>query len=220
MKICCRVLLLMCILASSATAGTTIVKVLPEGDGNIGKYRPGYGWSYEWTAFETDANPNPVYHWYEYGEGSYRDTFLQVGLSGLPEADDILSATLNINLVSKNSDGTLSNLSHAGNSSAATGNASDQIGGTESVGPVSGALGWLSFDVTSFIKNDVSSGYSWAAFQFGNIGYTSMAFSSGEDAVYAPYLAVVSEGGSMVPAPSALGLAVIGVLGIIRKRRG
>lgn len=223
MRASCRNLLLTCILASSAMASSTIVKVLPEGDGNIGKYRPGYGWSWDWTAFTADSNPNPVYHWYDGEMGSYRDTFLQVGLSTLPAADDIVSATLNINLVSKNSDGTLANLSHAADSSAADGNASQMITGSQAVGPVSGALGWLSFDVTSFIKDDVASGYSWAAFQFEHVGYTSMAFSSGEDADYAPYLAVTSESQEdtpTIPVPSALGLAVMGVLGVLRRRRG
>ena len=89
-------------------------------------------------------------------------------------------------------------------------------------------LGWLSFDVTDYIKNDLTNGYSWAAFSFTNDGYSSMTFSSGEDAANAPYLKVwdttvveqvSSCPPSAVPVPSSLGLAALGVLGWIRRRR-
>ncbi|MBN2133753.1 MAG: DNRLRE domain-containing protein [Sedimentisphaerales bacterium] len=217
-----------CLMATCASAGVTITKVLPEGDGNIGKSRPGYGWSYEWDAWQTDANPNPVYHWYEYGAGAYRDTFLQVGLGGLPAAGDITGASLNIYMVRNgdDGDGLLATVRHAADSSTADGNASQRIAGSETVGTITTAdsLGWLSFDVTSFIQNDVTNGYSWAAFQFVNDGYSSMYFASGEDAVYAPYLAVESASAApsdmpAVPVPSSLGLALMGGLALWRKRR-
>ena len=224
-----------CLMATCASAGVTITKVLPEGDGNSGRERWGYTAYYD-TSFQTGANPNPVYHWSDGGDASMRDTYLQVGLGSLPAAGDIIGATLNIYVVSNsdNGDGLLATVSHAADSSAADGNASQEIGGTETVvaiftgGGPGDSLGWLSFDVTSFIQNDVASGYSWAAFKFTPDGYSSMYFASGEDAVYAPYLAVESASTATgdtpndiptVPVPSSLGLALMGGLALWRKRR-
>ena len=220
-----------CLMATCAHAGVTITKVLPEGDGNIGRERWGYT-AYYWTSFATGSNPNPVYHWSDGGDASMRDTYLQVGLGSLPAAGDIIGATLNIYMVSNsdNGDHLLATVSHAADSSAANGNASQQIGGTETVGTITTAdsLGWLALDVTTFIQNDVASGYSWAAFKFTPDGYSSMYFASGEDAVYAPYLAVESASAATgdtlndtptVPVPSSLGLALMGGLALWRKRR-
>jgi len=221
-----------CLMATCATAGVTITKVLPEGDGNSGADK---WWSSGWesSGFQTGADPNPVYHWYYSPDGGMRDTYLQVGLGSLPAAGDITSATLNIYVLSMSGEGdpaTVANVGHAADSSAADGNASQQIGSSQSVGAITTAdgLGWLPLDVTTFIQNDVANGYSWAAFTFTHIGYSSMYFASGEDAAYAPYLAVESASAApgetpndtpTVPVPSSLGLALMGGLALWRKRR-
>jgi hypothetical protein len=191
------------------------ITVQPQGDGVGGKERSGYGYPWENIAFDSSANPNSALHWYDapYGQSLY--TNLQVALSGLPSADNITGAYLYINLTALSGSGVLANVSHASDSSAATGNASDSISTNEAVGAITDAasLGWYSINVTDFVKNDVQNGYSWSVFSFASPGYTTVQFSSG-DGTNAPYLQVQT-----VPEPGVLTLLLLFGLGLVYRRR-
>jgi len=203
--------------ASLSFAGITQITVQPEGDGNVGQDHWDYG-NWEDVPFDSGVNPNYVGHWYEYGDGQWRDTYLQVSLSTLPAPDDITAATLNINILNLQGADTISNLYHAADAGTATGNASDMITCSEAVGSVSDSsgLGWLAFDVTDFIKADLTSAFSWAAFQFANQGYKSFTFSSAETATapLAPYLEV-----NFIPEPITASLLAIGALLLAKRKR-
>jgi len=220
--------LLFVFLAASAQAAVINIKVLPGGDGIAGKDRWGYS-SWDDSGFISNASPNAVYHWYETPDGSWRDAYLQFSLAGFDgSADDIVSASFNFNLLGTSSNPSsyrtmAAKLNHASNASGATGDASQRIGGNEWVGdvPVGMAIGWKSFDVTNFVKNDVQNGYNWSVYSFNNQGYAGMTFSSGEDVELASYLSIVTAGQS-VPLPGAvwlLGSGLVGLWGLRRKKQ-
>ncbi len=217
--------LLFSLLAMSVQAAVTNISVLPNGDGIAGKDRWGYG-SWESTGFDVNPNTNSTLHWYEYGDGQWRNTYLQFSLASFGgSAVDIVSATFNFNLLSTSSNpvdyrSTAGKLYHASNASIATGEASQMISGNEYVGDVQvGApLGWNSFDVTSLIQSDVSNGYAWSVFSFNYAGYAGMNFSSGEDADYAPFLSITTSS-QAVPLPGAIVLMGSGIIGLLGVRR-
>jgi len=191
------------------------ITVQPEGDGVGGSDRWGYGGGWSNIPFNSSANPNSAQHWYDSPNGQIFYTNLQVAVSGLPSADNITDAYLNINIVALSGTGVLANMTHASNSSAATGNASDSISGNETVGAINdtASLGWFSINVTDFIKNDVQNGYSWSVFTFASPGYTTVQFSSG-DGTSAPYLQVQT-----VPEPGVSTLLLLFGLGLVSWRR-
>jgi len=230
MRLQALVVILALFFAASVQAAVIDIPVLPEGDGIQGKDISGPFNIWSDSAFDADASPNVVYHYQtSVSEGSYRNTYLQFGIGGFSgSAPDIVSASFNFNLLSTtsnpsayyNSGGTLY---HASDSSGATGNASQAIGGNQLVESVfvGQQLGWTSFDVTDYIKADVANGYAWSAFSFNQTGFAGFEFSSGEDEELAPYLSIVTAGQS-VPLPGAvwlLGFGLAGLLGLRRKSR-
>ncbi len=204
----------LCLATSICFAVPIVVTVTPEGDGMVGKDRYGYGFPWEWVPFDSTANPNWAGHWYDSPYGSYRDVYMQLAIAGLPAAENIVSASLNINVISASGSSICCNLYHASNSSSANGLASQQIGGGQWVYGVSNSTpaGWLSIDVTNFIKADKTNGYSWSAFQFANVGYSRLTFDSG-DSANAPFLAV-----TVVPEPVSAVILLLGGI-LLRKRK-
>ena len=205
------------LMATSLSFATiTQIVVQPEGDGNVGQNRVDYA-PWEDVPFDATVNPNYVGFEFDDGDGQWRDTYIQVSLSSLPAVDDITAATLNINILTLQGPDTISNLYHAADASSATGNAADQIVCSELVGTVdsSSGLGWLALDVTDFIKADLTSAFSWAAFCFEYEYYKSFTFSSAETvgAPLAPYLEVIS-----IPEPITASLLAIGAL-LLAKRK-
>ncbi|MBN2377026.1 MAG: DNRLRE domain-containing protein [Sedimentisphaerales bacterium] len=202
---------------SLSFAGITQIVVQPEGDGNVGQDRENYD-PWEDVPFDSDVNPNYVGFDFDDGDGQWRDTYIQVNLSSLPAVDDITAATLNINILTLQGSDTISNLYHAADASGATGNAADQIDCSELAGEVnsSSGLGWLALDVTDFIKADITSAFSWAAFRFGYETYKSFTFNSAETvgAPLAPYLEVTS-----IPEPITASLLAMGALLLTKRKR-
>ncbi len=126
-------------------------------------------------------------------------------------------------------------INHASNSSGANGNASQQIGGNEWVATLMPTVvtGWNAFDVTNFIKNDLTAGYSWAAFSFdpntsGDYSNRNAGFSfSSAEGGNAAYLRIVT--GSVtngdgdtnaVPEPMTMSLFGLGgvAMAFVRRR--
>jgi len=223
----------MFLFATAASAAFLDIAVTGAGDGNSGKDRYGSFSNWESSGFDSTNLMNPVYHTYEYGDGSWRNSYLQFGVSAFSGViDDIISVSFNYNLLRTaslpvNNRAVAGNLYHAANSSSATGNASDGIGGNELVATVNVGddVGWKAHDVTDMIKNDLTNGYGWSAFSFMNAGYAGLWFSAAESGAPA-YLRIETESGEIVgpvptPEPSTfllLGAGLLGLIGIGRKK--
>lgn len=112
------------------------------------------------------------------------------------------------------------NIMHVANSSSATGNASQQLGGSQAVATIMpGDAGWVVYDVTNYILNDLTQGYAWAAFHFyptsngagweRNAGF-SFASAEGGNPVYLS---------AVVPEPSSALLVAVGGFILAARRR-
>lgn len=187
--------------------------VAPAGDGHSGKSR--WGYSAWYNDGYTGTTPTvSAFHWYEYGDGESYNAFVQISLSGIENADQIESATLNIYLPSASTD--ITYLQFVDQSATlATGDASQQLGGAtiENIGVVPG--GWLSLDVTAEVQSDVASGRSFTAFKFANSGDSSLSFSSADnaDTNQHPFLAVT------IPEPASISLIGMAGGGFLAVRR-
>ena len=159
-------------------------------------------------------------------------TWLQMALPSF--TGSITEATLFVN-VTASSSGDSARLYHTINSSSATGDASQSLPGDVLVQTINNpANGWLGIDVKSFILNDYSNSYGWAAFQFapagGNGVFTLFSFSIADPGSTpaipgnAPYLRIttsgdVTPGDGEVPEPGTLLLFGLGGAALLLRAR-
>lgn len=203
------------VLTVPAMAAPIISTVTPLGDGQRGSDRSGWGYGWETSSFDADANPSWSGHWYEssWYSGSSRTVYMQISLAAIPQDAEIQSAFLYLNILGCTGSG--SSLSHRTDSTTATGVATHLLPGTVKVTDITGVPnGWLAIDVTSFIASDIARGHAWAVFSLPNKSYSSLTFSSADSgADVAPYLSVTA-----VPEPATMALLGLGAAALIRKR--
>src|ERR1035437_3149823 len=139
-----------------------------------------------WTdPFDRTANTAHYDYGYCPGCGNWSNTaydWLQVALPSYTGTITEAMLFVNVTDFSNTPGGDAAVLYHTTNSSSATGDATQGLGGDALVQTIHNpALGWLGLDVMSFIQNDYSQGYGWAAFQFapagGNGVNSSFSFS-------------------------------------------
>lgn len=174
--------------------------------------------------FDGSGDAVAATYYYAGTSATLRDNrgFAQISLA--PFADQPIQAvSLHVYMTSAYKDAdsaSAGNIMHIGNSSAATGNASQKLAGADAVATIMpGAVGWAIYDVTSYVLNDLTQGYAWAAFSFNptangggwerNAGF-SFASAEGGNPVYLS---------AVVPEPSSALLVAVGGFILATRRR-
>ena len=178
-----------------------------------------------WTWDRAGNNASYWYVNYRPGNGSGTTwTLLQMALPSF--TGSITEATLFVN-VTGSSSGDSAGLYHTTNSSSATGDATQNLPGDVLVQTINNpANGWLGIDVKSFILNDYSNSYGWAAFQFAPVGgngvNSNFSFSIAEPGSTpaipgnAPFLRITTDA---VPEPGTLLLFALGGTALLLRAR-
>lgn len=207
-------LLLAVCIAGAATASPIVVTVGPDGDGNSLEARYGFFDSWNEYAFQSDANPVQALHEHESGYGTIKIPYLQFSLAGLPQAEDIEQATLNLYITEIGGNG--AKLKHRTDSAGATGQASQELGGNVDVMAIGTEVGtgWLGIDVTEYIQSDLGREHAWAVFSLPSNSYSKLSFYGSPEANFAPNISIET-----VPEPASLSLLVLGGVMLLRRRR-
>ena len=216
MKKSILVLILGFVLATSyAFAETMMIEAQGIGDGYYYSYGPSRQWyGNEWWVRVTFGN---------YVTNLYETGYIQYSLLEAPEPSLIDSITLNIKISGVSGSGGI--IKYLPDATGANGDASQRLTGTVEVASLGSgtSAGWISFDVTSLLKDDIEDGMAWAPFSFhanycysGNCysGFNIYAAESG-DASYLEFMY------TPVPAPATALLMMGGLaaLGLKRKKR-
>lgn len=191
-----------------------IVECLPLGDGF---FHNESGSSYDF--FDSASNSVIVNRYYDGFSSSIQDRtgYLQFSLASLAPTDVIGSVTLNVYLEASHyldDSPSAGFINHRADSSTANGLASQKLGGSELVVEIKDqALGWLTLDVTNYLKNDQSAGYAYACFSLdmNTAGYwdnSGFRITSADAAANAPYLSL-----TLVPEPANFSLLVMLFIG-------
>ncbi len=203
-------------------ASTAFGVIITPSSRNDGYFHNEIGTAYDFfDSDDTEIGPSYFKVMTTGTEVTQRNAFMQFDISSLTEVAG--KCSLNLYIISS----TFDSASSAGtirvstNSSAANGNASQQITGDVTIHTMpSGYSGWLSLDVTSYVTNAFNNGYDYMAFSFNCATeydyYTSSGFSfySADSSINKPYL--------NVPEPSTYAaIAGAGALGLafLRRRR-
>lgn len=207
-----------CLLLSLPLCASTVY-TQPLGDGFFHD-ETGSSWDY----FDSTSTSISAYYTY-WGTSDtlqYNTGYLQFQLDPALVGETFLAAKLYVYLESSHygSDSPSAGfIRHVANSSAATGNASQKLGGTETVVEIKDqSAGWLELDVTAMVQNDYDMGYTYSAFSlnpntsgyFRDAGYN---IASAESTGFGPYLAVY------VPEPATCSLVLLGMSGLLLRRR-
>ncbi len=185
---------------SMAVAANYDFFVTSQGDSVRYRY---WGGGYQGSYWESSANPNIVYHNYSYGYGDASGTALSFNLiSSVISADDIVSASINLNVLSIWTQGR------------------DDVG-QSSFGAIlnSQGTGWKSFDVTKDIIGELTTGDQIVDFYIDYTGYSGFTFGSAEGGEPA-FLRITTAGtGNPVPVPATMFLFGSGLLLVTGARR-
>lgn len=224
--VCCLPLhlitLLALLLSASQHAGALMVTCAPLGDGF---FHNESGSSYDY--FDSASASVIVNRYYDGFSASIQDRvgYIQFSLAALDPLDIISSATINLYLESSfyaDDSPSAGFINHRADSSTANGLASQRLGGAELVVEIKDQpIGWLSLDVTDYLKSDQAAGYAYSCFSldmntagyFDNAGFR---VTSADAASNQPYLSI-----SLVPEPAsyALLLALVGAAAAITARK-
>ncbi|QTN30866.1 DNRLRE domain-containing protein [Akkermansiaceae bacterium] len=186
---------LLSILALSPQLGNaaTDIPTTPTGDG---LYHNELGTAYDFFD-STSASIGVSYYFAGTSDTVNQNTgYLQFALGSLPSGVEYESITLNLHITNNyyHDDSTSAGyVRHRTNSSTANGLASQRLEGDVQVAEIKDVPnGWLSIDVTSEVMNDLTAGYSHAAFSlnyntagyFRNSGFTITSADAGSNAPY------------------------------------
>lgn len=210
-------------LATTLAAQTTyLIYPTPAGDGY---FHDEVGSSYDYF----DAGSPSVNAYYTYWGTSdtlqFNTGYMQFSLASLPAGAIITEATLNLYFTDihyTSESPSAGFIKHVADSSAANGNASQRLSGSETLVELKDqADGWLTIYATATIQNDINSGFSYAAFSanpntagyFRDAGFT---FNSADAATNKPYLSI-----TVVPEPAdvAVWIAALAASGAILWRQ-
>ncbi len=157
-----------------------------------------------WNRWDTNPNPNVAYYYYYFNMGanvSAYNTYLSYDISSIADNENILSATLYLNLLSL----------------SGSPNASVSINGNYNL--LTGDLGWNSYNFTDFVLNsgsilNFSTSTNDPDYAGINVTFGSLA---GEQA---PYLRIVTDGNAdAVPEPATMLLLGLGLAGLAGYKR-
>ena len=201
-----------------ATAAITI-PTLAVGDGH---YHNELGTAYDF--FDSTAASVFTNRYFSGTSDSINDYigYAQFSLDSVPDGATVSNATLHVYLISRgyaDESPSAGFINHVANSSAANGNASQRLEGSELVVEIKDqTIGWLALDVTSYLQSDIDNNYSWSAFSFNpnNAGYfdnANFSVASFESGANGMFLSI-----DLVPEPSVFILSLLG-FGMIRRRR-
>ncbi len=204
-------------LAGNVSAAITIPTV-SAGDGY---HHNELGTSYDFfDASSTSASAYYTY-WGTSDTVQHNIGYLQFSLGSVTPSTPTTVITLHLNITSSHysSDSPSAGfVKHVAAPTAANGNASQRLAGTEQVVEIKDqGTGWLSLDVTAMVQNDLANDYAYSCFSldpntagyFRDAGFSVSTAESGN----APYLSFA------VPEPPAALLGIGGLLMLLHRRR-
>jgi hypothetical protein len=220
------------LMTSSSFASIINVAVTPEGDGVYNVSNSPYSLTSKY--FDVNASPNTASYYYYVSSGTTTETntaYAQFSLESVSTLQNIINVSLNLYILDATQDENLNSPGKINHSTSdGSGQASQKLSGNELVGSVTaGASGWTSFDVTTFVLQDIANNHSWSAFSFNYDGSyhtwsyyrtSGFSFASAEQGNAAFLSFTTSDSsGDPVPEPGTMLLMTLGLTGLIGVHR-